>query len=103
MFPKPGAYPSSLAVRNAFKLKLNIIVAYVLYYKSLPVTQAVRWLSVDGHSVNCHVGRMLLACHLCCNVMNVDTYVDCRLRRIVANYSLSDVLSNSYCTSHSYK
>jgi hypothetical protein len=65
--------------------------------------QTVRWLSVDGHSVDCHVGRMLLVCHLCRNVINVDTYVDCRLRRIVANSSLSDVLSHSYCTSHSYK
>ncbi len=43
----------------------------------------VRWLTVDGHSVDCHLGRMLLVCHLRRNVINVDTNVDCRLRRIV--------------------
>jgi len=51
----------------------------------------VRWLSVDGHIVNCHLRRMLLACHLRRNVINIDTNVDCRLRRIAVNSSLSDV------------
>jgi hypothetical protein len=34
---------------------------------------------------------MLLVCHLRRNVINVDTNVECRLRRIVANSSISDV------------
>ncbi len=38
----------------------------------------VRWLSVDGHFVDCHIGRMLLVCHLGHVVINVDTNVDCR-------------------------
>ncbi len=63
----------------------------------------VRWLSIDGHSVDCHLGRMLLVCHLRRNVINVDTNVDCRLRRIEANSSFSDVLLHCYCSSHSYK
>ncbi len=44
-------------------------------------------------TVDCHLGRMLLVCHLRCNVINVDTNVDCHLRRIVANSSLSEILS----------
>jgi hypothetical protein len=51
----------------------------------------VRWLSVDGHYVDCHLGRMLLVCHLRCNVINVHTNVNCHLHRIVANSSISDI------------
>ncbi len=44
-------------------------------------------------TVDCHLGRMLLVCHLHRNVINVNTNVDCHLHRIVANSSLSDILS----------
>jgi hypothetical protein len=38
----------------------------------------VRWVYVDGHIVDCHLFRVSLSCHLRGNVINVDTYVDCR-------------------------
>jgi hypothetical protein len=44
-------------------------------------------------TVDCHLGRMLLVYHLHHNVINVNTNVDCHLYHIVANSSLSDILS----------
>jgi hypothetical protein len=38
----------------------------------------VRWLSVDGHIVDCHLGRTPLSYHLGRVDVNVDTNVDCR-------------------------
>jgi hypothetical protein len=57
----------------------------------------VRWLSVDGHVVDCHLRRTSLSCH---NVINVDTNVDCRLGRIAANSSLSYVFVACTVASH---
>ncbi len=42
-----------------------------------PPVYAVRWLSVDRHFVDCHLGRAPLNCHLHHIVINVDTFVDC--------------------------
>jgi len=53
---------------------LSLILVLIAMLK----VSTVRWLSVDGHSVDCHLGRAPLNCHLRRIVINVDTYVDCR-------------------------
>ncbi len=53
------------------------------FYSSLTLWVLwVRWFSIDGHIVDCHLCRALLSCHLGRVLINVDTNVDCRLRRI---------------------
>ncbi len=41
------------------------------------VVSTVRWLSIDGHSVDGHLRHMLLVCHLRRNVINDNTNVNC--------------------------